>query len=121
MKRFITLPNRRNVGLPAYVAAWKELIDVCKTSHGAQSTIRGFSDFPQSASDVLMELRAGLMDRINRHDHTMARGRKTDPDYQAGLMRDARRVRDVFAGVVVRQYESREVYKRFSHLLNHDD
>jgi hypothetical protein len=46
------------------------------------------------------------------------RGRKDDPDYRAALARDCRRVRDrVNRRVIVRQFETAEVCRRFGHLL----
>lgn len=57
--------------------------------------------------------KAGIPDR---------RGRKDDPDYQIKLYRDQQRLKDIARNIRVYQFETREVKKRFSHLLsNYND
>jgi hypothetical protein len=90
--RFITLPNGKACPLPVYCAAWVTL----KTLD-PNAEIGSWEWYPVKARDILRELRAGLHDRINRHDPRHGRGRKWSVEYQVDQMRDARRVNE-YAG-----------------------
>jgi hypothetical protein len=59
-----------------------------------------------------------LMAKINRHDRRQ--WRRLTPDYQAGLHRDARRLRDIQQRVIHRQFDTDIFYRRFGHLLTQD-
>ena len=77
MKRTITLPNGRAVALGEYVRSWKRLQQLpssCQVAH--------WSHFPNTAGQILAEIRFGIHDRINRHLPGYRRTRKWDPDWQ---------------------------------------
>ena len=61
MQRMITLPNRKQVTLGAYVAAWKTLL-TCDPDE----EVRGWTWYPIEARYVLRAMREGLQDRINQ-------------------------------------------------------
>jgi hypothetical protein len=89
-----TLPNGRRVSHGAYVRAWRALqtLAPCRL-------VPGFEHFPTAARDILASIRAGVLERVNRHDRSFARGRKWSADYQALLSRDARRINDYARGI----------------------
>lgn len=76
--RVVRLPSGKQVGLDAYVRAWK----ILRNTPG-EVEVTGWNWYPTKAADVLRELRRGMHDRINRHVET--RGRKHDPDWQRHL------------------------------------
>ena len=59
-----------------------------------------------------------LMAKINRHDRRQ--GRRLTPEFQAGLCRDARRLKDLQHRIIHRQFETDIFQRRFGHLLTHD-
>lgn len=59
-----------------------------------------------------------LMAKINRHD--CRQWRRLTPSFQAGLYRDARRLRDLQHRIVHRQFETDIFNRRFGHLLTKD-
>jgi hypothetical protein len=78
----------------------------------------GFSEVPLSAGEVLLSMRHGLHDRINRHIPWHGRGRRWEDGYFMSLWRDSRRLQDLHdLRVVIHQFESNEARTRFSHLL----
>jgi hypothetical protein len=87
MQRVISLPNGRPCGLGVYVRAWKTL-----KALPTDAPIRGFSEWSDTAGEIVRELLRGLQDRINRHDPSYGRGRKWDHNYQSALLRDSRAI-----------------------------
>lgn len=86
MKR-ITLPNGRQCTLAAYVRAWRTL-----KSMNPEGITAGFGHFPETAGEVLEQLRAGVHDRINRHDRSFGVGRKWSSDWYRAALQCAHRV-----------------------------
>lgn len=86
-KNTIVLPNGRRTSVSRYVAAWHAL-----KAMPASATVPGFDHFPAPASDILGSMRAGLHDRINRHDVAFGKGRKWDADWQRAALQTAGRV-----------------------------
>lgn len=111
-RRYITLPNGRKCGLGTYARAWAAL----KRADPA-ALFPGFAYFPERAESILHAMRGGLSERINRHVTGYGIGRKWDNDYQVRLWRDSRRLRDIAARIIVRQFETVEARSRFAHLL----
>ena len=112
MTHIITLPNGNLVSAGRYAKAWSVL-----TRCPADAVVPGWDHFPTDAASVLRGMREGLHARINRHLPAFGQGRKWQPEYQAGLLRDARRVQDMARRIRVYQFETAEVEKRFGHLL----
>lgn len=112
MIHVITLPNTRQCTVGTYARAWKAL------THADPSSLwPGFGYWPERAESILHAMRGGLSERINRHIPGYGIGRKWDNDYQVRLWRDSRRLRDIAARIIVRQFETEEARARFSHLL----
>jgi hypothetical protein len=61
---------------------------------------------------------SALFNRIDTKAGVKRVGRKFDPMYQTGLMRDARALRDIKRRIRVYQFETPEIRARFSHLLS---
>jgi hypothetical protein len=59
-----------------------------------------------------------LMAKINRHD--CRRWRRLTPQFQPGLCRDARRLKELQHRIIHRQFETNIVDRRFGHLLTKD-
>lgn len=117
MVRVITLPNGRQCRLGTYVKAWATL-----KSAALGEQVAGFSFAPMSADAIVGEMRRGLDDRINRNDRSFGVGRKWEPDYQARLCRDSRRLNDMSQRIRVYQFETDEARSRFSdRLARYDD
>jgi hypothetical protein len=77
-QRYVTLGDGRKIGLGAYVRAWTQCLAL-----PPQTWIgKGVDGWGQTAREALADLRAGLEDRINRHDHRYGKGRKWGGDYQ---------------------------------------
>lgn len=76
----ITLPNGRPIGLGRYANAWRELLKM-----DPRRAVAGFDFFPAPAGEILAKMRAGLMDRINRHDRRYGIGRKWCSDWERGM------------------------------------
>src|SRR5690242_7005058 len=72
----IRLPNGRRCTVATYVAAWRKLKEI-----PAGSSVAGFDHFPDDAGRILRQIRAGMHDRINRHDPVYGRGRKWDSNW----------------------------------------
>lgn len=112
MQRVVVLPNGRDCGLGKYIAAWKTLKKM-----GADMRVEGFGYSPESARDVLREMRSGMTDRINQKAPGYGRSRKWDPMYQTDQMRDARALKDIQRRVRVYHFNTAVVRQRFGHLL----
>lgn len=116
-QKIIILPNGKACGIGRYLKAWQAL----KALPGHEN-VNGFHWFPDSAANILREMRAGLHDRINRHDAAYGKGRKWAEQYQTGMHRDAHRIQQIHQRVRHYQFESIEARARFSHLLSsHED
>jgi hypothetical protein len=76
MIRLITLPNGRRVTLGTYVTAWRSILA------NPDADYPGFDHFPECGWHILVAIRDGLHDRINRHLPHYYKGRKWDPDWQ---------------------------------------
>jgi hypothetical protein len=59
-----------------------------------------------------------LMAKINRHDRRP--WRRLSPEFQAGLYRDARRLKELQRRIIHRLFETDIVRRRFGHLLTTD-
>lgn len=107
------LPNGRACDMAVYANAWRML----RTIPG-DSMIRGWGDFPERAEDVLRDMRRGLADRISHVIPGYGKGRKWGYEWQTGMARDCRKVREI-TGSRVRHYkfETCEARERFGHLL----
>lgn len=110
MRRYITLPNGKRCSIPMYVKAWRLLLTL-----PPQEPISGFSWWTESAADVLREIRAGMHDRINRHDPAYGVGRKWSPDWQRAAGHCARAVNT--PRLIVRQIHPADLRARLSHRL----
>ena len=116
MNRVIRLPGGRAVSLAEYVRSWK----VIKTMPPAQE-VRGWTWHPVPAGEILAQMRASILDRMNiRAGLDRPRGRKDTPEYDAAMYRDKvrladmrRRVRGQFGG----RLETKEARRRFGALL----
>lgn len=85
---YVTLGDGLRVALGAYVQTWREV----RAMAPGQSLDRSLTDRgSSSAGEVLRQFRAGLHDRINRHDPRVG-CRKLDPDWQRHTAQLARRV-----------------------------
>lgn len=87
--RYVTLGNGRQVGLGAYVAAWRAVNaapDGQEYSHGLTGC------WSVTALEIRAEYAEGLHDRINGHVTWYGRGRKWDADWQRATMQSARRL-----------------------------
>jgi hypothetical protein len=100
MRRVILLPNGHRCTLGTYVAAWRTL-----RALPAGMEVKGWLHFPEPAGAILRDLRAGMHDRINRHDPSYGTGRKWSTEWQINARRDAR---------IVNEYAS----KRIVHPVN---
>lgn len=90
-QRVVTLGNGQQVPLKNYVRAWQ----IAK-SMNPETGVRGTPSDPGgggTAADVVREMRAGMHDRINKHDPQFGKGRKWDADWQ----RDARNLKDTLS------------------------
>lgn len=85
VSRYVTLGNGRKVSLAGYVRAWR----ICLAA--APSTpVRECPDGSYgNAAEALQQFRAGLHDRINRHDLAYGRGRKWSSDWQRHTLQAA--------------------------------
>lgn len=95
-KRYVTLGDGRRVGLGAYCTAWKAVLaapGVATYRSGLEG--RGIA---ASRATILEMFRAGMQDRINRHDrrlivnHRGRRPRKLDQDWQRHAIQTAQAV-----------------------------
>lgn len=113
--RVVTLPNGRQVPLADYIDAWRRLRHDIKPDE----QIVGFFHCAAPASEILQEFRAGLHDRINRHDPRFRRGRRWDSDHQAALRRDAYRLNT--PRLLIRTLETDEARARFSDRISREE
>lgn len=90
-QRFVTLGNGQKVTLGQYTSAWKTA-----RAMNPETGVRGTPSDPSgggTAGDFVREMRAGMHDRINKHDPQFGKGRKWDDTWQ----RDARNLKDTLA------------------------
>jgi len=59
----VTLPCGNKVTIGAYVRAWKRLL----SNDDDSQTFNGWGLFPMTADEILLDIRQGVHDRINRH------------------------------------------------------
>lgn len=70
-------------------------------------------------NNILREYHKMLQDVINRHDPAYGKGRKWKEQYQDGLMRDARRLKEKRqARVRMYSLDTPELRRRFGHLID---
>jgi hypothetical protein len=81
--RYVTLGCGRRVSLASYVAAWKRTIALLPDTRVFGSPHE--SRAPVTAAEARRQFRAGLHDRINRHDPRFGVGRKWDSDWQRAV------------------------------------
>lgn len=90
-KRYVTLGNGQKVGLGQYTNAWRQA-----KAMNPETGVRGTPSDPNgggTAGDMVREMRAGMVDRINQKDPDYGKGRKWDSTWQ----NDARRLADTLA------------------------
>jgi predicted RNA methylase/ribosomal protein S18 acetylase RimI-like enzyme len=90
-KRYVTLGNGQKVGLGQYTNAWRQA-----KAMNPETGVRGTPSDPSgggTAGDLVREMRAGMVDRINQKDPNYGKGRKWDATWQS----DARRLADTMA------------------------
>ncbi len=113
--RVISLPNGRAVTLSAYARAWRKVRELPPAAN-----VSGWGHFPTPAGEIAAVMRAGLLDRINRHRPGYGIGRKWDDAWQWEAWRLSRSLREG-----VRVYPSqcpRELRARLAHrLTNRED
>jgi hypothetical protein len=114
--RVIKLPNGQDCRLGVYVGAWQALKTV-----PPHADCKGFGYFPESASDILRAMETGMHARINRPIPWFGLGRKWASIYQVGLMRDARRLKEINQRIRTYQFETPDITARFGHLLTRND
>lgn len=83
--RYVTLGDGRKIGLGRYVAAWK----ACRELDPKTPIGKGVGGWGETAGEALEKLRAGMVDRINRHVPGYGKGRKWDPDWFYAMARAA--------------------------------
>ena len=76
----IRIPSGRSIPLGQYAAAWKKLLTLPPNTR-----VPKWDHFDTDAAVVLREMRAGMMDRINRKDPRYPKGKKAGEDYQRAL------------------------------------
>lgn len=111
MKRVIRLPNGKQVGIGAYARAWKKL---AAGKYADDDVFRDWDYFPVTADVVLLKMRDGMHDRINRHLPAYGRGRKWSSDWQREVEHTARLVNT--PRLVVR-WVPRDLRARLSHRI----
>lgn len=88
--------------------------------------------WPTTGQEIMTQFSSGLHDRINQAIPYSQRGfvrasprpmgRREQPEYQAALHRDARRIQDILQKRIrVYQFETPEARSRFEYLLSHYD
>ena len=87
-QRYITLGDGRKCGLGTYVKAWKTLLALDPSTYIGRCP----DGLDGRASDALRQLRAGLHDRINRHDPAYGVGRKWSSMWQRETLQAAARI-----------------------------
>ena len=98
-----------------YVRAYREAL---RKAHAGILIQMNWAGAPLDESGLRAEFITALFRRIDSKAGVIHTGRKWQPDYQISLRRDARRVYDrVNNRVIVRQFETPEIRKRFGHLL----
>jgi hypothetical protein len=98
-----------------YIAAWKRVIRACKEKENVQICLEWGR--PLSPEDARGEFLKALHRRINKRGGLVIPGKW---DYEARAWRDQAKLRAARMGIIVRSFETKEVKKRFSHLLFKD-
>lgn len=88
MQRAITLGDGKKVSLGKYVSAWKTILALPPETFIGRCP----DGWDGRASDALRQLRAGMHDRINRHDPSFGKGRKWSNDWQRETLQAAARL-----------------------------
>lgn len=78
----IRIPSGRSIPIGQYTAAWKKLLTLDPSTR-----VPKWDHFDTDAGDVLREMRAGMMDRINQKDPRYPKGRKSTYEYSLALLR----------------------------------
>lgn len=95
----------------AYVAGWRNVIETAKN---APETLMRFDWCTvEPAAKMRRVFQSALMRRINERGGDF----KANEEMPAGLVRDARRLKEIRQRVRHYQFESKIVNKRFGHLL----
>lgn len=76
----IRIPSGRSVPVGQYATAWKKLLTIEPTAR-----VPKWDHFDTDAGEVLREMRAGMMDRINKKDPRYPKGKKAGADYERAL------------------------------------
>jgi hypothetical protein len=109
-RRYVTLSDGRKIGLGAYVRAWK----TCKLLDPKTHIGRGIDGYGQTAEEALHDLRAGIDDRINRHDKAYGVGRKWDSEWWWDTWRASRDLRQSRLAI---HWIPRDLKERFGHRI----
>jgi hypothetical protein len=98
-----------------YVAAWKRVIQACNKGEDIQICLEWSRTLTSEAARE--EFLKALHHRINKRGGLVTPGK---PDYYVKALRDQAKLRASHRGIIVRYFETKEVKKRFSHLLLKD-
>lgn len=89
--RTIRLPNGRTITLGGYVTAWKNLLKM-GASLRSYTMFVGWNEWGETAEHILVAMREGMHDRINRRLTGYGIGRKWSSDWQRHTAQDAQRL-----------------------------
>ena len=90
------------------------------TCAGGRIKIR-WSDNPMDLKAWRKKFIDALDRRITKYGGLGGRGRKFDPDWQLWMRRDRHRLEDIRKRIRVYQFETREMQRRYGHLLARRD
>ena len=99
----------------------RSFVDTLRRASTGEITVKTWWGCPGLSGEAFHQWFSDrLAAKINREDRR--RWRKLSPDYQASLMRDAVRVREITTlRIIHRQFETDIVRARFGHLLTRED
>jgi hypothetical protein len=97
----------------SYITAWKRVIRACNEGEDILISIeRGIPVTPEKARGEFLRM---LHNRINERGGIVIPGKK---EYPAKALRDKFNIVFARMGGIVKHFETKEVRKRFSHLLS---
>jgi hypothetical protein len=104
-----------------HAARARTFADAMRRALAGEITVRTWWGCPGLTGEAFHEwFRERLNAKINRGDRR--RWRRLSADYQAALMRDAIRLREITGQRIIhRQFETDMVNRRFSHFLTRDE
>jgi hypothetical protein len=99
-----------------YIVAWKRVIQACKDGEDILIALEWSRAMtPEEARRKFLE---ALHRRINKRGGLVTSGKR---DYEAKAWRDQAKIRFARMGGIVREFETKEVRERFSHLIFSED